>query len=266
MEFLLSALILGLMGSFHCAGMCGPIALSLPVQANNFFRKIAGIVLYNLGRVLTYALMGLLLGLIGQRLKLIGFQQWVSVVIGSVMVLSVFIPSVFKNFKIPRLHFYVNGVRNALQRAFKTQSTIGLLLIGSLNGLLPCGLVYIALASSIVTSDAFSGALFMFVFGLSTLPMMVFIAIIGNLISSNIRNKVQKAIPLAVVIVGLLFVLRGLCLGIPYLSPYKQKMQIVTPVHNSNTNCEHSCCHETPMIVPKAQNTNEDKGVPSDKN
>lgn len=97
MAILLSALVLGLMGSFHCAGMCGPIAIALPLHGNTVLQKIFGGTLYNLGRTLTYGIMGALFGMLGQGIHLLGFQQKISVVMGVVMIVSVLFPALFRN-------------------------------------------------------------------------------------------------------------------------------------------------------------------------
>ncbi len=98
MEIIFTGLLLGLMGSFHCVGMCGPIALALPLRGNTFFQKAIGGILYNLGRTLTYATMGAIFGLLGQGLEMLGFQRWVSIAMGSIMIISVLFPALFSNF------------------------------------------------------------------------------------------------------------------------------------------------------------------------
>lgn len=97
MELYLSALLLGIMGSFHCAGMCGPIALALPLRGKNSLEKVAGGLLYNIGRTLMYGVMGGFFGLIGEGFSMIGFQKWVSLLMGILMILSVLTPLIFKN-------------------------------------------------------------------------------------------------------------------------------------------------------------------------
>ena len=76
-----TALVLGLAGSFHCIGMCGPIAFVIPVDRSSKSRMIFQIFLYNLGRIITYSLIGVLFGLIGKGLYLAGFQQRLSILI-----------------------------------------------------------------------------------------------------------------------------------------------------------------------------------------
>jgi len=246
MEFLITALVLGLMGSFHCAGMCGPIALSLPLQGNSILQKIFGGLLYNVGKTTMYGIMGLLFGLVGQGFVFIGFQQWISIIMGSLMILSVLLPTLFHKIHVPFASSFSQKVRSRLQNLFTIKSKFSLFLLGTLNALLPCGLVYMAIAGSIGTGNALEGMLFMVVFGLGTIPMLLFISVAGNMVSSKIRVAIQKRIPIVVVIIGLFFVLRGLSLGIPYISPSTEKMN---PQYHMKSSCgmqqavSKCCCH-----------------------
>lgn len=224
MEILATALALGLMGSFHCAGMCGPIAISLPLHGNKYYQKVIGGILYNLGRTVTYGIMGAIFGLIGQSFQLMGFQQWVSIVMGSLMVLSVLVPSVFRKINTGHKMPLAGYVRSGMQRLFQKKSFGGLFFIGLLNGLLPCGLVYMAIAGAIGTSDVLLGIAFMVLFGLGTLPMMLVLSLVGNMVTISVRNKINRLIPVVVVVIGILFILRGLSLGIPYISPPRDKL------------------------------------------
>jgi len=227
MAILLSALVLGLMGSFHCAGMCGPIAVALPLHGNTVLQKIFGGTLYNLGRTLTYGIMGALFGMLGQGIHLLGFQQKISVVMGALMIISVLFPALFRNqYNLDRSLFSVVGkLKKSIGKLFAVRSFSSLFFIGLLNGLLPCGLVYIAIAGAIGTGSATQGTLYMILFGLGTIPMMLGISVAGNMMGLALRNKINKIIPILVVVVGLLFILRGLDLGIPYLSPKKQMIE-----------------------------------------
>lgn len=244
MEIILTGLILGFMGSFHCAGMCGPIALSLPLHGNNQLQKAFGGVLYNLGRTVTYGLMGAFFGLIGQGFQMAGFQRWVSIIMGSLMIISVLTPFVFKKLNFIKTDFFTGSIRKALQKLFQKRSYGGLFFIGLLNGLLPCGLVYLAIAGAIGTANLYYGILFMVLFGLGTIPMMLAISMIGN-ISVKIRNKVNKMVPYVVTLVGIIFILRGLSLGIPYLSPPEKKLNPEIHMQKQNTKeaVKKSCCH-----------------------
>jgi uncharacterized protein len=227
MAILLSALVLGLMGSFHCAGMCGPIAIALPLHGNTIPQKIFGGILYNSGRTLTYGIMGALFGLLGQGMKMMGFQQVISIVMGSIMIISVLFPSIFKNqYRLDKSAFsFVARLKTKLGKLFTVRSFSSLFLIGLLNGLLPCGLVYMAIAGAIGTGEVVLGSLYMIAFGLGTIPMMLAISLAGNMMSMAIRKKINKLIPVLIVLVGVFFILRGLSLGIPFLSPPKEKIE-----------------------------------------
>ncbi len=227
MTILLSALVLGLMGSFHCAGMCGPIAIALPLHGNTILQKIFGGSLYNLGRTITYGIMGALFGMLGQGIHLLGFQQKVSVVMGALMIISVLFPALFRNqYNLDRSLFsFVGKLKKSIGKLFAVRSFQSLFFIGLLNGLLPCGLVYIAIAGAIGTGNTAEGAVYMILFGLGTIPMMLGISLAGNVLELAVRRKINKIIPVLVVVVGLLFILRGLDLGIPYLSPKKQMIE-----------------------------------------
>ena len=215
------------MGSFHCAGMCGPIAIALPLHGNTVPQKIFGGTLYNLGRTITYGIMGAVFGLLGQGLHLLGFQQKISVLMGAIMIISVLFPALFKNqYNMGKSWFSVVGkLKKTIAKMFAIRSFQSLFFIGMLNGLLPCGLVYMAIAGAIGTGGVVQGSLYMILFGLGTIPMLLGISLAGNVLSLTVRKQINKLIPVLVVIVGLLFILRGLSLGIPYLSPPKQKIE-----------------------------------------
>jgi sulfite exporter TauE/SafE len=222
--------------------MCGPIALAIPLKTDSWLARIFGGVLYNLGRAITYAVMGAVFGLLGRGLVMSGFQQWVSIVMGAIMILSVITPSIYKNrFNADKGVFsFVGKLKMSLGKLFAQRSYGSLLMIGLLNGLLPCGLVYFAIAGAIATGSSASGSLFMFIFGLGTLPMLLAISLLGNMITLELRKKITKLIPYAIVFIGVLFILRGLSLGIPYLSPPEKAMTV--PVEEAQQE-KPSCCH-----------------------
>jgi len=226
--YIIAALVLGLLGSFHCVGMCGPIAVVLPINNKNWFSRLSGTFLYNIGRAITYGVLGAVFGLLGEGISLSGLQQWVSIIMGVLMILSVVFPLLFRNTAVldKYIYGYVDRLKASFLPLFNNKSYLSLLVIGLLNGLLPCGLVYVALAGAIATGGVFSGAMYMFVFGLGTLPMLSIITLAGNVLSANVKSKFNKLIPYVIVIIGALFILRGLQLGIPYLSPPEKKLHI----------------------------------------
>ena len=220
--------VLGGITSFHCVGMCGPIAISLPLHGDTKWKKLLGGILYNLGRTVTYALMGLAFGLIGQGLNTLGFQKIVSILAGTLMIATVFFPALFKSSSMDSSIFsFVNTVKNSLKKLFTTKSHIGLFTIGLLNGLLPCGPLYYAVIISTGTGNAVESVLFMILFGLGTIPLLLAVSIAGNFISVKIRNRINNFFPIIMVVMGLLFILRGLSLDIPFLSPPDKKLEKV---------------------------------------
>ena len=216
-----SAFILGLLGSFHCVGMCGPIAFLLPVDRTNSFRKITQITTYHFGRLLAYSLIGLFFGLIGKSLYIFGIQQQLSIIIGILMIVAVLIPTQLANkFKLSQpIYKIISKVKSGLGKALKKKTTDTFLTIGFLNGFLPCGLVYMAVFASIATEQAIMGSMYMVLFGLGTIPLMTSAIYLGKFLNTKVKQNIQKAIPVFVVLIGVLFILRGLGLGIPYISP-----------------------------------------------
>jgi hypothetical protein len=218
---LYSAFILGLLGSFHCVGMCGPIAFMLPVDRSSAVKKVSQITFYHIGRLVAYSLIGLVFGLIGKSLFIFGFQQQLSIVIGVIMILAVVIPqNIFNKYNVSKpIYKVISKVKSALGVALKKKSMDTFLTIGFLNGFLPCGLVYMALFGAIAGGNALNGSLYMLVFGLGTIPLMTTAIYFSHFLKGSARQRIQKAIPVFVIIIGALFILRGLGLGIPYLSP-----------------------------------------------
>lgn len=231
---MLSALLLGLLGSFHCIGMCGPIAFMLPVDRSNSIAKIFQISAYHFGRILAYALIGLLFGLVGKGLYLFGFQQQLSIIIGLIMIAIVVVPQKYLrkyNFTQP-IFKIVSKLKSALGAALKRKSPDTFLTIGFLNGFLPCGLVYIAVFGAIASLGALEGGLYMALFGIGTIPLMTSAIYLGNYLNERIRHRIRKAIPIFVGIMGVIFILRGMDLGIPFLSPKPMVEQV-----SSNYDC-----------------------------
>lgn len=220
-QLITAAIIMGMLGSFHCVGMCGPLALSLPLSSNNLWAKFAGAFLYNAGRVVTYALFGLLFGAIGQTAALFGWQQWLSVILGAVIIVFAVLPKKFttpvnnSNVLVKWLQYF----RSSLGRLFAKRGYNTIFAIGILNGLLPCGMVYMAAAAATATGNTINAFLFMIFFGAGTLPVMWSLAFFGNYIGVSLRQKIRKAYPIMMAAMACLLILRGLGLNVPYISP-----------------------------------------------
>lgn len=227
---LLSAFILGLLGSFHCIGMCGPITFMLPLDHKNHLKKFFQISLYHLGRLLAYSIIGLFFGLVGKSLNIFGMQQGLSISIGVLMILLVLIPSsIFMKYNFSKpVYKVISKVKNALGKELKKKTPDTFLTIGFLNGFLPCGLIYMAVFAAIALGSIMESSMYVLLFGLGTVPLMTAVVYARNLFKGKwIRKHIQKAIPVFVVMMGLLFILRGMGLGIPYVSP-KQSTEIVS--------------------------------------
>lgn len=227
--------LFGLVGSFHCVGMCGPIAMALPFGGSSGWRYYVGRLLYNGGRIITYGLLGALAGAFGESLQLAGLQQSVSIISGVLILLLLVIPTAFKG-KVSGIlgtERLMTWVRQKLGYFFRKNSIGSLFMIGLLNGLLPCGFVYIALAGAISVPGISSAVLYMVLFGLGTFPLMFLVSLSGKLISLKVRAGFNKAVPYIGMCLALLFIIRGLGLGIPYLSP-----EVVETAHKK----EMSCC------------------------
>jgi uncharacterized protein len=230
---ILTGLSIGFLGSIHCIGMCGPIAWALPVQSYTGWKKASSIFLYNSGRAVTYGALGLLFGFMGSQFRVWGLQQWVSILAG--ILILVFILSNFSFSSrirwLSRLNLFIQASLGHLLKAPK--SPLSFLPIGLLNGLLPCGLVYVGIAAALATTHVFHGALLMFAFGLGTFPMMAGLMIFGHMISFNFRKKLNRAVPVFVGMMAVILILRGMNLGIPYLSPKLDK-----------ASAQVECCHK----------------------
>lgn len=233
---LISALVLGVLGSLHCLGMCGPIAFMLPLDRTNPQRKAFQLSLYHFGRLLAYSILGLAFGFVGKGLQLFGAQQTLSIAIGAIMILLVIIPSKYLNrLKLSKpIYGLVAKTKNSLGQQLKKGSSDTFLSIGFLNGFLPCGLVYMALVAAIAFGTPLQGAFYMALFGLGTVPLMTATVYSGALFGPTAKKKVRKLIPVFVVLIGALFIIRGMGLGIPYVSP---KAPVSVEVATSEMEC-----------------------------
>jgi sulfite exporter TauE/SafE len=212
-----TAFLLGFAGSLHCAAMCGPLALALPGRSRNRASFIVGRGAYNLGRLSTYVLLGTLFGWIGKSLALIGTQRWVSAGAGVVLLVGV-VSSSRRRFESP-FRFIGGQVKQLLSRFLRSNSTGSLYLLGLANGFLPCGLVYAACVGAATLNNPLQGSLYLLVFGLGTFPMMLAISLTGASLPFALRLRLQRWSPVMVGLVSSLLIVRGLALGIPYLSP-----------------------------------------------
>lgn len=219
---LFSGFLIGLAGSMHCAGMCGPIALALPssehtTRSHYLFGRLA----YQFGRIMTYAVLGAIVGLGTGAVALAGYERIISIVAGSMMVIAATMQllwhrSIVPNGPILRL---TAPVRSTLGQLLKRRSIGAMFGLGAVNGLLPCGLVLAAIFGSAATTSPVDGAIFMSFFGLGTLPVMSVLSMGGGWLTSKLKGRYRLAMPLIALMLGSVIVLRGMGLGIPLISP-----------------------------------------------
>lgn len=227
---LISALILGLISSMHCIGMCGPIAMMLPLDRRNPARKAAQLLLYHSGRITAYASLGLVFGLMGKGFYMAGLQQNLSIIAGVAMIIVAVVPEKHfarYNFSKP-VYRVISKVKTSLGAQFRKQGNKAMFVTGVLNGYLPCGLVYAALFGAIAMQGISGGIVYMMLYGLGTIPMMSAVVYASGFIGSNMRNLMAKAVPYAAALIGILFVVRGLGLDLPHLSPGAMSLHITS--------------------------------------
>ncbi|WP_291275157.1 sulfite exporter TauE/SafE family protein [Flavobacterium sp.] len=218
---LYSALIFGLISSLHCVGMCGPIAMMIPLDRNNPSKKVIQIMAYQIGRLSAYAVLGLVFGLLGRGFFMAGLQQQLSIFVGVMMILLAVVPEnklAQYNFSKPVYHL-ISKVKQQLGKQLKNKSLKSLYLIGLFNGFLPCGMVYAALFGAIAMNNLSLSIAYMALFGLGTIPLMVTVQHLVQFSQLKFKSQIQKMIPVIMVVIGILFIVRGLGLDIPYLSP-----------------------------------------------
>lgn len=218
---LLAGFAFGFLGSLHCIGMCGPIVLALPLGTHGMLRYALGRMLYNFGRVVTYSVMGGAIGLIGAGLSLAFLQRNVSIMAGTAILLAIIVQRVSRS-SLPFPSFFgtvMVKLQGTIGSLLKQDALLPLFLLGMLNGLLPCGFVYLAITTAAVTADVSRGMIFMAGFGLGTIPAMVGFSIFPRLVSSGLRAKIARVLPAFTLFVGVLLIVRGLNLGIPFISP-----------------------------------------------
>lgn len=234
LSLFIAGFTIGIIGSFHCVGMCGPIALALPVGNAGKFQRLLFISFYNIGRIIAYSFLGILFGYVGKQFFIGGYQQILSITLGILILLTlIFANYLNRNSKL--FAKYSKYIKEILSILFKSEKHFyTFLLIGFFNGFLPCGLVYVAIAGAVATGNPIDSAMFMAAFGFGTFPIMFAVTILGKFISVQWRTQMRKVVPIFIGAMAVLLILRGLNLGIPYVSPEMK----ATP---SGT---QSCCHK----------------------
>ncbi len=240
---IISALSLGFASGFHCIGMCGPIALSLGLSKEESIRFYLKNLTYQFGRIFTYSLLGVGVGIVGEGFQLGGFQNYLTIFAGVLLIVLAVFSFGGKDFvaKLPLVTRSLTFVKTNLAKLLKKTDYKSRFLTGVLNGFLPCGMVYMALTASLAAGGILESSAFMFLFGIGTLPLMFIVVLLGNMISQSFRTTVLKVIPVMMILLGGLFILRGLELGIPYLSPPATALQVHQMPDGSSHQAAENC-------------------------
>ncbi len=209
---MLTPLLLGLAGSLHCVGMCGPLMLAIPLPSSERRAILLQMLVYHTGRILTYSALGLLFGLLGKGIAMAGFQQVLSLVAGFFIVAMAFVAWRFEQLvtALPGFGAFTRSIQRQMGYLMRSHPGSATFSLGLLNGLLPCGMVYAALAGAISTSNSMEGGIFMAFFGLGTLPLLLTVTVIGRSFSHSMRTKMKVLQPILLTLAGILLIQRGL--------------------------------------------------------
>ncbi|WP_159800828.1 sulfite exporter TauE/SafE family protein [Flavobacterium sp. MK4S-17] len=218
---LYSALLLGLVSSLHCIGMCGPIAMMLPLSRNNPAQKAIQVLLYHSGRLTAYGILGAVFGMLGKGFYLAGMQQQLSILAGIIMIIIVMVPErVFAKYNFSKpVYRLISKVKAGLGSRLRKKGNAALYTAGLFNGFLPCGLVYAALFGAIAMQNVQLGVLYMVLYGTGTIPLMSIVVYATGFLGNSSRRMFTRVVPYVTVFIGMLFIMRGLGLGIPFISP-----------------------------------------------
>jgi uncharacterized protein len=236
-----TALITGFVGSLHCVGMCGPIALALPVGGKTAEQRFFSRILYSLGRITMYSFMGLLMGFIGKKLFFSGLQQEISITIGISLLLILSLSH--KTLISKPLQLFNQEVKNLFSYVLHQKSLASMFILGILNGLLPCGFLYLAATGSVIAGSPFGGMIYMALFGLGTAPAMFAVGIMAKFLNLRLRKLFTQITPIYTFILAIFLIVRGLNIGIPYVSPHFAK-----PIKNQSI----PICH--PLVTKNNSN------------
>lgn len=240
---LIIGLILGLSSSLHCIGMCGPIAMVLPLKDRSAFGVFSGVMQYNIGRIFVYSLLGSIIGAVGFTASFFGVLQVVSIITGVAMIVFAWQKRLFSGFSA--WNSFNGFLSKGIGTIIGSDSTFKLFLLGALNGLLPCGMIFIALMNAVTAGNPMNGAVAMIFFGLGTFPAMVIAGIAASKMNRTLQHRINTLVPYVLTIIGLLVVLRGMNLNIPYISPS------ITMAKKSETakNCQKPHSHQEVQMV-----------------
>jgi len=219
MIFYFSAFLIGLAGSVHCVGMCGPLALAIPGASKDkgftfFLRTIA----YQISRISGYGVLGLIVGFFSQGMQFTGVQPYFSLLSGIVLLFLGFfgiIPEVNAFSKYPIIQHFQVKINRIIGTVMTNEHFSTPFVLGFLNAMLPCGMIYIALGTGLSSGNMSEAALYLISFGLGTLPLMFMMSLSGQFLSLQMRRSWQKTIPIIFMISGIILIYKGMNIDLP---------------------------------------------------
>lgn len=243
-SFLFFGFLIGLASNFHCIGMCGPLAFALPIDRSSAFKSILSVFKYNFGRLFTYGFLGMIVGMFGFSVLLFSTMQWLSIISGILIIGMAWSDQVER---WPIIGIWTKKMTTLIQLIFRRTKELPLAYrsfsFGMANGLLPCGMVYLGLTNALGSGTLLSSILSMLAFGIGTLPAMFFMPLIAH---SKWQVRIPKiVIALVLTLIGTLTIIRGMNLGIPYVSP-KMNTELTTTHQTPSLECCDDTCKVTP--------------------
>lgn len=231
--YLWTALMLGLVGSVHCVGMCGPIALALPLPLKDRVQLTIQALGYHLGKTTTYMLLGVVFGLIGKGLFLLPYQAGISIGLGLLMLFLAILNTRVEQWlaQLPGWKQVLGWVRRQMGRFLNRKSPWSTLYIGLLNGLLPCGLVYVAIVGAVATGEIGSAMVYMGLFGIGTMPLLLLTSLAGSWLKGPFRKYLNWIQPALLFTMATLLILRGFNVEIPVSLPIWEAGQEIPMCH-----------------------------------
>lgn len=219
MIFYFSAFLIGLAGSVHCVGMCGPLALAIPGASKDkgftfFLRTIA----YQISRISGYGVLGLIVGFFSQGMQITGIQPYFSLLSGIILLFLGFfgiIPEVNAFSKYPIIQHFQVKINRIIGTVMTNEHFSTPFVLGFLNAMLPCGMIYIALGTGLSSGNMSEAALYLISFGLGTLPLMFMMSLSGQFLSLQMRRSWQKTIPIIFMISGIILIYKGMNIDLP---------------------------------------------------
>ncbi|MFY0598520.1 MAG: sulfite exporter TauE/SafE family protein [Cyclobacteriaceae bacterium] len=215
---MIGAFLIGLFGSVHCVGMCGPLMISLTTKSGS--KALGSFLLYHIGRIAVYAAIGVCFGLISSSIRFFEIQKYFSLALGVLLIVVFGFPKIRNRLE----GWYYNSLFYQTLKGRFTKlysSKVKWVASGLLNGFLPCGLIYLAAAGALLSHNVWSASSYMIVFGLGTIPALALLGVSRTLMPTFFKRVSNLTTPIAL-ISGLLLIGRSVLVESPDLNALLQ--------------------------------------------